>query len=415
MADWRGFHRLPHAERLRRIQAHAGLDADATAALSAASALPLEAAEGFVENAVGTFPLPLGFAVGFVIDGRDVVVPMAVEESSVIAAASHGAKLAAAGGGFTTRAGTPIMLGQLEIRCTDAEADGILRHIAQHEQRSIERLNLGIPSMVARGGGVLAIEAYQVPGRVVALLHVDTRDAMGANVVNTVCEAAWQALEPPAGRPGVRILSNHLPAVRHAFARARIPVATLGGAAVAHAMVEAWQFARLDPFRAATHNKGIMNGVDPVLIATGNDWRAVEAAVHAFAAQAGSGGRSYAGLGTYAVEGDELRAELDLPMPVGTVGGVTRLHPVARACLKVLGVEHGPELARIVVAVGLAQNIAALRALSVEGIQQGHMALHARNLAMQAGATGHDVERVAAAMVAAGDISAAAARRLLEG
>jgi len=407
---WSGFHKRPHAERLDLVARHAGLDAEARAALSAASALELEQAEAFVENAVGSYPVPLGFAVGFVIDGRDVVVPMAVEESSVIAAASHGAKLAAAGGGFTTLAMDPVQLGQLEIRCTDAEAPGLLAHIEAHAQAACKTLNGLIPGMVARGGGVHRITAYAVPGRVVALLHVGVGDAMGANVVNTVCEAAWDALEVPAGTQGLRILSNHLPDHRHATATCRVPVDVLGGAEVAEAMVAAWDFAVQDPFRAATHNKGILNGIDPVVVATGNDWRAVEAGTHAFAAKDGQ----YRGLGHYAVDGDHLVATLAVPLAVGTVGGVTRLHPVARACLQVLGVTHGTDLARILVAVGLAQNLSALRALATEGIQRGHMALHARNVAMQAGLTGVEAERVAARMVADGPVSVQRARELAQ-
>jgi hydroxymethylglutaryl-CoA reductase len=229
--------------------------------------------------------------------------------------------------------------------------------------------------MVGRGGGVTELEAYRVAGRIVVLLHIDVRDAMGANVVNAVCEAAWDALDVPAGRAGLRILTNHSPSLRRASARCRVPFAAVGGEAVARAIVEAWEFSQVDVFRAVTHNKGLMNGIDAVLVATGNDWRAVEAGVHAFAARA----PPYRGLGHYALDDGALVAALELPLAVGTVGGVTRLHPVAAACLRVLGAEHGPDLARILAAVGLAQNLAALRALAAEGIQAGHMRLHAAN------------------------------------
>lgn len=373
---WSGFHALSADERLRRVAAHAGLSRDDVAVLAAASGLPRERAEAFIENAVGAFPLPLGFAVHFVIDGAPVVVPMAIEESSVVAAASHGAKLAAAAGGFTTDAGPPVALGQVEVRCGDADADALLRHVQANAARTAGRLNAHIPGMVARGGGVTRVEAYRVPGRVVVLLHVDVRDAMGANVVNTVCEAAPDALALPTGRVGLRILTNHLPAQRHATARCRVPFDALGGEAVAAAMVEAWAFSQVDVHRAATHNKGILNGVDAVLVATGNDWRAVEAGVHAYAATRGG---AYRGVGAYRVADGHLEASLEVPLAVGIVGGVTTLHPVAAACLKVLGVKHGTDLARIVAATGLAQNLAALRALADEGIQAGHMRLHASN------------------------------------
>lgn len=357
---------------MAKIATHANLSAEEVAVLTAASALPKERSEAFVENAAGSFPLPLGFAVGFQVDGEAVVVPMAVEESSVIAAACNGAKMA---GNITTGATDPITIGQVEIRDA-AEPEAFWTH----REEWMVWLNEQIPSMVARGGGVRDVTIRLMPGRAVLHIHLDTRDAMGANAVNSLCEAlAPKAAEALGGRVGLRILSN-LSTERMAWATAQVPVAAIGED-VAKAMVEANEFAILDPYRAATHNKGILNGMDPVVIATGNDWRAVEAGAHAYAGLDG-----YRALTHYELGGernDTLIARLALPLSVGTVGGVTQLHPVAAACLKVLGNPSAQRLARIICAVGLAQNISALRALSAEGIQAGHMALHAKNEALR--------------------------------
>ncbi|MGB1697713.1 MAG: hydroxymethylglutaryl-CoA reductase, degradative [Thermoplasmatota archaeon] len=367
--NWSGFHKLPLAKRLERVATHAGLSPEDLAAITAASGLPLERSEAFIENAAGSYPLPLGFAVGFQIDGEDVVVPMAVEESSVIAAACNGAKMA---GNLETGATEPVTIGQVEIR-DPANPEAFWSHRASW----IEQLNKEVPSMVKRGGGVRDLTIRLMHGRAVLHIHLDTRDAMGANAVNTLCEfLAPNAAEALGGRIGLRILSN-LSTERMAWATARIPVANLGED-VAKAMVEANEFAILDPYRAATHNKGILNGIDPVVIATGNDWRAVEAGAHAYAGLDG-----YRSLTHYELDGTTLVARLALPLSVGTVGGVTKLHPVAAACLSVLGNPSAQRLARIMCAVGLAQNISALRALSSEGIQAGHMALHAKNASLR--------------------------------
>jgi hydroxymethylglutaryl-CoA reductase len=376
-SPWSGFHRLHRRERLRRIAVAAGLSVADEAALSAA--LPLELAESFIENAVGSFPLPLGVAVNFVVDGRPVLVPMAVEESSVIAAASHGAKLAAALGGFRTEVMEPVTVGQVELRSV-RDLAAARKAIARSRRAWMRLLDERIPAMVKRGGGVRGIEARAVgKGRLVLHLHVDTREAMGANVVNTLCEAlAPLAAEALGARPGLRILSN-LADQRLATATCTVPYGELGGKAAAKAIVEANRFALDDPYRAATHNKGILNGVDPVLVATGNDWRAVEAGAHAYAARTGS----YRALTTYRQDAKgDLHASLTMPLAVGTVGGVTRLHPTAKACLKLLGEPDSRRLAAVCASVGLAQNLAALKALAGEGIQRGHMALHASNLAL---------------------------------
>ncbi len=351
------------------------------ATLTRLSALPHDLAERFVENALGNFPIPMGLAVNFVIDERPVVVPMAVEESSVVAAASHGAKLAAVGGGFRTDVMQPVAIGQVELRnvTQPAKANAAL---AKNKVAWIARLNALIPNMVARGGGVRNLEVRVVgKDRLVLHLHVDTRDAMGANVVNTLCEALgpWAAAATGA-ELGLCILSN-LADTRLATARCRVPADVLGGQDAVHRIVVANAFAEADPYRAATHNKGILNGIDPVLIATGNDWRAVEAGAHAFAARTGR----YGPLTSYKATKAGLEAELTLPMAVGTVGGVTRLHPTAQAVLKILGNPDGRRLAAICASVGLAQNLAALKALSGEGIQKGHMELHDANLRLLRG------------------------------
>lgn len=400
--SWSGFHRLSRADRLHRLAEHASLDDDQVAALD--RGLPAEDAAAFVENFVGRFDVPLGVAVGFLIDGEDVVVPMAVEESSVVAAASHGAKLARAGGGFETISPQPITIGQVELR--DVAHARVEAALEEHKTDWMLALDDLIPSMVARGGGVRDLVLRSVGDRSVVHIHLDCRDAMGANAVNTLAEglAPWVA-EATGARIGLRILTN-LATQRITQASCRVPVEALGGDEVARAIVEANGFAQLDPFRAATHNKGIMNGMDPVCIATGNDWRALEAGAHAFAAQGGT----YTALTEYRVDGDELVASIEVPIQVGTIGGVTRLHPSARSCLRLLGDPDAPRLSAIMAAVGLAQNLSALKALATEGIQRGHMSLHARNVARQAGLQGALADKVAAKMAEAGTVSMRAAQ-----
>lgn len=376
---WSGFHKLDRDARLARLQAHAKLTAGELASLNGSDSLADELASTFIENAIGSFPIPLGLAVNFVVDGIPVVVPMAVEESSVVAAASHGAKLAGSGGGFRTEVADPVTIGQVELRGVRNVA-AATRAIAKHRATWMRDLDAAIPSMKKRGGGVRGIEARSGgslgKGRLVLHILIDTRDAMGANVVNTLCERlAPVAAAATGGTPGLRILSN-LAVHRLATARCTVPAEALGGAAAVRSVVAANDFARADPFRAATHNKGIMNGIDPVLLATGNDWRAVEAGAHAYASLEGK----YGPLTTYKATKGGLEAALTLPLSLGTVGGVTRLHPTAAAVLKILGNPDAKRLAAIVASVGLAQNLAALKALAGEGIQKGHMALHQGNL-----------------------------------
>jgi hydroxymethylglutaryl-CoA reductase len=379
-----GFYKLDRTKRLDVLRAAAGLAADDADLERLAEADDFDLFDGFIENAIGGFGLPLGIATNFLIDGRDVLVPMAVEETSVVAAASNMALRTRPTGGFSTEVVEDLMIGQVELRdVPDPEAaSDRLREI---ESTIVTMANALDPSLLAHGGGCRAIEVRPFPEADVVVVHllVACADAMGANAVNSMCETVASALALCArGTVGLRILSN-LADRRRFAAWCSIRYEDLGvpghdGADVARQVVAAGRFAELDPYRAATHNKGIMNGVDPVVIASGNDWRAVEAGAHAYAARSGR----YGPLSRWWVdeEAETLCGRLELPLQVGIVGGVTRLHPLARFSLRLMRVERAPQLARIIVAVGLAQNLAALRALGTEGIQKGHMRLHQRNL-----------------------------------
>lgn len=409
------------AERHAAVAAAAGLAPDALEALSDRPALSVSRADGMIENVIGTFELPLGVATNFTVNGRDYLVPMAVEEPSVVAAASYMAKLARAGGGFTASSTAPIMRAQIQILGL-GDPFGARALLLAHRDELIALANSRDSMLVELGGGCkdIEIEVFATspigPMTVMHLL-VDVRDSMGANAVNSMAERlAPRVEEISGGQVRLRILSN-LADRRVVTASVRVPAEALStkahdGADVARRIVEACALALIDPYRAATHNKGIMNGIDPVVLATGNDWRAIEAGAHAYAARSGR----YTSLSTWEVgAGDALVGTLELPMALGIVGGATRTHPAAQAALKLMGIGSAQELAEVTAAVGLAQNMAALRALATEGIQRGHMALHARNIAITAGATGGEVDRVAKAMVAAGDVSVAHARLVLKG
>ena len=359
-----------------------------------------------VENAVGVFGLPLGVATNFRVNGRDILVPMAIEEPSVVAGASFAARLCREGGGFTTSSDTPVMIAQVQVLDLVNPHQARLALLAD-KKRLLEFANTTDPVIVGLGGGARDIEARVIehsPVGPMLVLHLlyDCLDAMGANTVNTAAEALRPMIEEiTGGRVGLRILSN-LADRRLARAAAKIPTAALAfdaypGEVVRDRIVEAWAFAAADPYRAATHNKGIMNGIDAVVVATGNDWRAIEAGAHAYAARSGR----YTSLSQWGKDAEgNLVGTLEMPMAVGIVGGATKVHPAARAALKVMGIRNARELAETIVAVGLAQNLAALRALATEGIQRGHMSLHARQLAAAAGASGDWIERIAAQMVA---------------
>ncbi|QRF69330.1 hydroxymethylglutaryl-CoA reductase, degradative [Ponticoccus alexandrii] len=410
----------PEARR-EAVVAAAGLEASDAEILAGAGALPLTMANGMIENVVGTFELPMGVATNFVVNGREYLVPMAVEEPSVVAAASYMAKLARAGGGFTASCTTPIMRAQVQILGLSDPHGARARLLAEREDL-IARANAKDTVLVGLGGGCKDIEVHvfdDTPIGPMVVLHllVDVRDAMGANTVNSMAEMlAPRVEEITGGTVRLRILSN-LADRRVVTASVRIPAEalttkSLKGADVARGIVEACALAIVDPYRAATHNKGIMNGIDPVVVATGNDWRAIEAGAHAWAAKDGR----YTSLTRWEVAGDgALVGVLEMPMALGIVGGATRTHPAAQAALRLMKITSAQELAEVTAAVGLAQNMAALRALSTEGIQRGHMALHARNIAITAGAAGADIDRVAKAIVAAGDVSVARAKQVLEG
>ena len=417
-----GFYRLSPDERRRTLAELAGVPAEDFAALDP-GALTIDIADGMIENVVGVYGLPFAVAVNFTIDGADALVPMAVEEPSVVAAASNAARLARPGG-FTTEVSRPVMIGQIQVtHVADVElAAAALRGHAELLLTDARRL---VPRLAERGGGPVALEVRPLArsgpdgGVLVVHLHVDCRDAMGANLVNTLCEAlADQVAALAGGRPGLRILSN-LTDGRTVTVRCAVDDALLAGdpatgAEVRAAIAAASRFAELDPYRAATHNKGIMNGVDAVLVATGQDWRAVEAGAHAYAARTGA----YRPLAVWrdlpGAPGrpGRIEGELVMPMAVGTVGGALHVHPGARLALELAGAHTADRLAAIAGAAGLATNFAALRALATEGIQRGHMALHARGLARAAGATGELIERVAAELAATGDIKADRAREV---
>jgi len=413
-----GFYKLPIEARLRLVREQVALSDDEAAVLGEGIGLGLEQAGHMTENTVGLHALPLGIATNFRINDRDVLVPMVIEEPSVIAGASLAAKLARAGGGFTARADDPVMIGQIQVVGLDDPAVGATRVLAEKAQ--LMRLANDADAVLVRLGGgardirTRVLETAKGPMLIVHL-HFDVRDAMGANAVNTACEKLAPVIASiTGGQTYLKILSN-LADQRLARARAVIPEKALAfdaftGAEVAEGIELAWAFAAADPYRAATHNKGIMNGIDAVVLATGNDWRAIEAGAHAYAARDGR----YASLSTWRRDGTgNLVGTLAMPMAVGTVGGATRVHPTARVALKLLRASTARELAEIIVSVGLAQNLAAIRALATEGIQQGHMSLHARQVAMAAGAQGEEIERIAQAMIAGKTIRIDAAQKLL--
>jgi hydroxymethylglutaryl-CoA reductase len=405
-----GFYKLSPSERLRELQARAGLTDEEAAMLGGSSGLNVTQADRMSENVVGTYGLPLGIAVNFLINDRDYLVPMVVEEPSVVAAASHAAKLVREDGGFLAEAPETLMIGQMQVLGLEDPHESRLRLLDERESL-LAVANEQDPVLVELGGGARDLEVRVFPDTLagptlVVHLIYDCRDAMGANAINTAVEALAPLVEQlTGGKVLLRILSN-LADRRLARARAVVPARTLAaegleGQEVAERIAQAYALAEVDPYRAATHNKGIMNGIDAVVVATGNDWRAVEAGAHAYAARRGQ----YGSLSTWETDADgNLVGVLELPLAVGIVGGATKAHPAARVALKVLGVNTASELAEVIVSVGLAQNLAALRALATEGIQRGHMELHARSVAMAAGAAGDLVDMVASRMVHEGII-----------
>lgn len=414
------FRALTPAQRLREVGRAAGLTADDMALLAEPGALALALADGMIENVIGTFELPMGVAANFLVNGRDVLVPMVVEEPSVVAAASFMAKLVRECGGFETSSTEPLMRAQVQLLGV-TDPYGARQALLRHKAGILEVANSRDKVLIGLGGGCRDIEVHVFPdtprGAMVVLhLIVDVRDAMGANTVNTMAESVSPLVEKiTGGVVRLRILSN-LADLRLARARVRITPEVLttrerSGAEIIEGILDAYTFAMVDPYRAATHNKGIMNGVDPVIVATGNDWRAVEAGAHAYACRSGH----YTSLTRWEKDGaGALVGTIEMPMPVGLVGGATRTHPLARLALRIMDVRSAQELGEIAVAVGLAQNLGALRALATEGIQRGHMALHARNMALTAGATGDEVDRIARQMADEKDVRADRALVLLQ-
>lgn len=402
-----GFHNLTRADRLAQIAHACGLSKDQQTHLTAAAAHDGDLADDLSENVISVISVPMGVATNLIVDGQDVLVPMATEESSVIAAVCNGALACRDAGGVVTDADAPCMIAQVQVTgLTDlAAARDTLR---AHASDIADRCNACDPMLVQLGGGFRDLELRIVDAFLVLHLIVDVRDAMGANAVNTMAERIAPYVEElTGGTVGLRILSN-LADRRLVRARATWPAAVIG-ADVVDGMLSAYAFAAADPYRAATHNKGIMNGISAVGLATGNDTRALEAGAHAFAAKDG-----YGPLTTYSKSANgDLVGQIEVPMPVGIVGGATRAHPTAQAALQIMGADTAARLSSVIAAVGLVQNFSAMRALATEGIQRGHMGLHARNVAIAAGATGDAIDRVAASMIVAGTVREDVARRLI--
>jgi hydroxymethylglutaryl-CoA reductase len=409
-----GFYKLPVEERVKIVKEFAGLTDEEASLLMKAGNLDISVADRMIENVIGTWPLPLGIATNFLINGRDYLIPMAIEEPSVVAAASNAAKMAREGGGFFTSSTDPIMISQIQlVKVKDAEE--ARNAILAEKQRILEIANERDPVLVKLGGGARDVEVRIIDtmmGKmVITHLIVDVRDAMGANVVNTMAEAVAPFIERiTGGRVYLRIVSN-LADRRLASARAVWKKGEIGGDEVVEGILYAYAFAEADPYRATTHNKGIMNGIIAVARATGQDTRAIEAGAHSYAARNGR----YTSLSRFwRNEDGDLEGFLEMPLAVGIVGGVANVHPIARIALKILGVKSARELSEVMVAVGLAQNFAALRALATEGIQAGHMKLHARNIAMAAGATPDIVDEVVERMLREKTIRIDVAKRIIE-
>ncbi|MBI2445903.1 hydroxymethylglutaryl-CoA reductase, degradative [Candidatus Micrarchaeota archaeon] len=407
--------------RLDEIASAANLTPEEKALFAQYGSLDSAVANRMIENVFSTYALPLGIATHFTINGRERLIPMVLEEPSVVAGASFAAKLAQPNG-FTASSTEPVMIGQVQMvgipdlkKAQDA--------IQANKARLTEKANAKDPMLVSRGGGVNDIQTRMLKtGRgdmLIVHLHVNCQDAMGANAVNTMCEAISPDLEAlTGGQARLRILTNlaiHRTATATAIwtkdALAESTKNTLTGEQVVNAILDAYEFAKNDPFRACTNNKGIMNGIDAVVIATGNDWRAMEAGAHAFAVKNGQ----YTSLTTYSKTPEgHLKGEITIPVAVGLVGGATRTHPLAKICLKIMDVKSARDLGEVLASVGLAQNFAAMRALSTEGISRGHLKLHAKNIAVMVGAQGDDIDRIAAQMAQEKNVNAARAKELLE-
>jgi hydroxymethylglutaryl-CoA reductase len=409
-----GFYRLSPKERAQIVKEFADLTDEEVKLLQSTGSLKLELADRMIENVVGAIPIPLGIGVNFLINGKDYLIPMAIDEPSVVAAASYAAKMTRLKGGFFTSSTEPIMIGQIQAVDID-DPYGAKMAILAAKDKIIKKANEQDPMLISVGGGardldVKVIDADSGP-MVITELHVDCRDAMGANTVNTMAEAVTPLIEKIThGRVYLRIISN-LATKRLARAWTIVSKEAVGGEEVVDGIIQAYNFAAADPYRAATHNKGILNGIIAVTIATCNDHRAVEAGAHAYAARTGK----YIPLTVWEKNKDgNLVGSIELPMAVGTIGGATKVHPIAKIALKILGVKTANELAEVMTAVGLAQNLAALRALADEGLQRGHMSLHARNLAIMAGAPEELIDVIVEKMVKERKVRFDRAKELIE-
>jgi len=409
-----GFYKLTLEKRLEFLKNFAGLTDEEAALLQNTGSLPLDLADRMIENVVGAIPIPLGIGVNFLINNRDYLIPMAIEEPSVVAAASYAAKMVRDGGGFYTSSNLPVMIGQIQVVGMKDPYAAKMR-LLQAREEILKKANEQDPVLVSAGGGARDLDAKVIHttqgAMLIAELHVDCRDAMGANAVNTMAESVAPMIERvTGGHVYLRIISN-LAIKRLTRAWCIVPKESVGGEEVVDGIVNASAFAVADPYRAATHNKGILNGIIAVIIATCNDHRAIEAGAHAYAAKDGR----YTTLSTWEKnENGDLVGSIELPMAVGLIGGAVRTHPIAKIAIKILGVKTANEFGEVLAAVGLAQNLGALRALAHEGIQRGHMSLHARNIAVAAGATGELIDLVAERMVEEHKIRMDRAKELIE-
>jgi hydroxymethylglutaryl-CoA reductase len=398
-------------ERLRIVQKFTNLTDDEIALLKRGL---FDSADRMIENVIGTMGMPLGIATNFLINGRDYLIPMVVEESSVVAAASHAAKLARPGG-FSASADPPIMIGQIQL--SDVDFEKVQKVVGEKREEIFALANSGDSSILRLGGGLKEIEVREAGKWVVVHLLIDVRDAMGANIVNTICERVAPSIATwTGGRTILRIISN-LATKRICRASAVWKADTLAESfdwkfdpeEIVDNFLAAYELAVADPYRRATHNKGIMNGIDALMIATGNDWRAAEAGAHTYSWLMNRPLTRYS-----KTQSGDLFGEIELPLACGIVGGATKINPFSQICLKILGVRSAQELAQVAASVGLANNFAAMRALATEGIQAGHMKLHATNIAHMAGASGELLDKIAAQMIEEGNISVARAKELMK-
>jgi len=402
-----GFYKMSIEERIKIIREFSELSEEEEDILLSFNALPRDIADIMVENVIGCMQLPIGIATNFIVNGKDVIIPMAIEETSVVAAASNAAKMARPDG-FTATVSDPIMIGQIQILNPRKDAE---EKIKEHKEDILALANMQDKILVSFGGGAKNLEVRWLTDEMIAVhILVDVRDAMGANAVNTMVEAVAPLVEKiTGGKSLLRILSN-LAIYRTAQAEVVYKKNVLGGEEIVDKILKAYEFAAADNFRAATHNKGIMNGIDAVVIATGNDWRAIESGAHAYAALNG-----YKPLTKWEKnDNGDLYGKINIPLAVGIIGGATKVHPMAKICLKIMGIKTANELAEITASVGLAQNFAAMKALATKGIQAGHMKLHAQNIAFMVGAKAGEVDIVASRIIEEGKIRMDRAKEILE-